>query len=933
MRLLKDILARGFRLSYKKMTEFLKDNRKIFIIFILTLVISFFSIEYINKLILEIGKTIDCQKSSFKIGYWILFLCIFIFYINLILKRYIHKKNITFLIYYISIIYISLRFVNIIQDDLKQDFKISFEKQDEIKFLYEYNIRYADIILIVAILHTLNLLYVLKKRFGLEYRNDELNFFIEDKLFSNQTIDNEKILLQLIENISGFKPEQSFSIGLNAVWGYGKSSFLHRFKLLYSEQYPKSIIFWYRIWKNKGSNAIIENFFEELKENLKPYSAEISNDIDKYVDSILSLSSSDLKKLSDFGKSFFNENETLESFYLNINNIIKTIDRQIVILLDDLDRLEKEEIMNTLKLIRTLSDFNNIIFISGYDRKYIIETIDVKKNNYLDKIFNVEINLLPFNSELIVNELLDLINSSFPKNESNEDEIDMYVVFKNLFDSNSDVQNSILSLEDIIDSYENKNSYKPNHQLSYQDFFETYRDVKRFVNEFKFNFSFINIRSNIVISEYILLKLLTYKFRDLQYAIFSDLNKILDKGIIDNVNRDIKILGADLSNDIYIYSFKVKESLKENLLKDYRDKDFNIIDAVFYRLFGKKSIEYYEKNQNSISKIFYTDIYIKNDIAGNIINISDMHTAHFENKLFDLAEGIDIKENKNLFSIANEIKQFIYNNRLNSKDQFLDSLKTLNYIIINSNYHDDKETVRILLDAFKFIYNGNKDVFNKDVFNIIKTESIGYLDLLFSDINVNLVRKKYSDDHNNSRYTNEISNVIDVEHLLIRKLEYLIESKSSPISVFNYYTKNTKYLVLDKRIIYSELANNLLKEDIYNRFKEYYNSNLFQTFKKDGININTAEFTGYAPYFALAQIFSNTNTLMSLVESPTEELYNQFYKEGWINLVNFLDTIPDSNNESEYEELFYSIKLIKKYIENGLAPLNASQYNQIWSHF
>jgi archaellum biogenesis ATPase FlaH len=33
------------------------------------------------------------------------------------------------------------------------------------------------------------------------------------------------------------------------------------------------------------------------------------------------------------------------------------------LLLDDLDRLETE-ILNTLKLIRTLSDFNNVIFIT-----------------------------------------------------------------------------------------------------------------------------------------------------------------------------------------------------------------------------------------------------------------------------------------------------------------------------------------------------------------------------------------------------------------------------------------------------------------------------------------------------------------------------------------------------------------------------------------
>jgi Cdc6-like AAA superfamily ATPase len=247
---------------------------------------------------------------------------------------------------------------------------------------------------------------LVQKKYNSIKTAEQIGAFLEDSLYVDSEIDNEQILQKLISSISGYKPKVAFSIGLNAVWGYGKSSFLHRFKDEYKKKNPKEIIFWNRIWKNKGSIAIIENFFEELKDNLKPYSGEISEDINKYVDSILSLSSTDLHKIINVGTNALSENSTLEKYFSDINDNIKKIDKQIIILLDDLDRLEKTEILNTLKLIRTLSDFNNVIFIAGYDRKYIVETIEMPKDNYLDKIFNVEINLLPFDEESIVNELL-----------------------------------------------------------------------------------------------------------------------------------------------------------------------------------------------------------------------------------------------------------------------------------------------------------------------------------------------------------------------------------------------------------------------------------------------------------------------------------------------------------------------------------------------
>lgn len=897
-------------------SNFFEKNKKVVTIFIFLIILSLFFMNKLTGLISEIGELLQ-YNISFKIGFGLLFLVIVILYISLINKRYIHKKSTSFLIYYISLIYLFLRFLSV------DKYAISFVNVFD-------SIKYADVLFVIALLHSLNLFSTKKNK----TKENEQIFFIDDAPYIDEAIDNEKILEQLIGTISNFKPKPAFSIGINAVWGYGKSSFLHRLKSQYTAKHPKSIVFWYRIWKNKGSNAIIENFFDELKNNLKPYSGEISNDIDKYVDSILSLSNTDLKKLNDFGKSFFIENETLESFYSDINDIIKTIDRQIIILLDDLDRLEKEEIMNTLKLIRTLSDFDNVIFIAGYDRQYITDTIDIKKANYLDKIFNVEINLLPFNPELISNELFRIIDINFPRSNSNEDETELYTVFKNLFDD-SYKYNQNISLQAIIPSNNDlENVISSNHKLSYENFLLTYRDVKRFVNEFKFNISFLGDRTNVVIEEYILLKLTTYKYRNLQNTLFNILEKFLDKGEINN-NGNITV-DSYFSDELYVYTNKNRDDLKKSMLINYSEEDFNIVDAVLCRLFGKKNGEYFQKNQNSIAKIFYTDIYIKNNIAGYLISISQMHTAYFENQLFDLALTIN-RENKNLFSVINEIKQFIYNNKPQSKEQFLDSIKTLNHIIKNTNIGDDKRSLEIFIEAFNKFYNKLKRPFNKDILDVINSRPIGYIDILIGELNMNFIRNIYSND-NNFLYSTEAYGIFEIEFLYIEKLKYLITIQSNPSIILEHYLRYPKYLVSDRRIIYSKETNNLIKNDIQNRFSKYFKTKLFKSLRKNGIDQNEGEFVGYAPYFALAQIFSDPNTILELVKFPkNESLYDKFYQKGWDNLLNFLKKIIEEEEEQNDEELIdieseltNSIKFIEEYKDKNYKALTENEYKQIW---
>jgi len=83
----------------------------------------------------------------------------------------------------------------------------------------------------------------------------------------------------------------------------------------------------------------------------------------------------------------------------------KGLGKKVVIIIDDLDRLTKEEIFDVLKLIRNTGDFPNTVYISCYDKIYLLHALQhFSKRNLnilLDKFFDLEIPLSPFPPKIL----------------------------------------------------------------------------------------------------------------------------------------------------------------------------------------------------------------------------------------------------------------------------------------------------------------------------------------------------------------------------------------------------------------------------------------------------------------------------------------------------------------------------------------------------
>ena len=225
---------------------------------------------------------------------------------------------------------------------------------------------------------------------------------------TNKTISGEKniYISVLAEKLLATNIEEhSFAVGLTGDWGVGKTTYLN---LLKEEIKDKADVVEFNPWLCSTSHQVTHDFFNSLREKLSPKYSILSNTIKEYA-----------KLLSNITIS---QNQTFamemiipakeESLYEQKNNLSKKfgeLPRPVFMFIDDIDRLEREEVFEVLRLIRNTGDISNIVYVVAYDKQYVTCVLEEKNikdaHSYLEKIFNVEVHIPKIEDEFIWTDL------------------------------------------------------------------------------------------------------------------------------------------------------------------------------------------------------------------------------------------------------------------------------------------------------------------------------------------------------------------------------------------------------------------------------------------------------------------------------------------------------------------------------------------------
>ncbi|MBE9468674.1 MAG: hypothetical protein IMY72_10215 [Bacteroidetes bacterium] len=364
---------------------------------------------------------------------------------------------------------------------------------------------------------------------------------------------------KLAKEIAGLNSEKSFSYGIVGEWGSGKTSFLN----MVENELKKNnnvIVVNFNPWESSSYLNIQKDFFSCLKYSLVGKSSEISPSINKYVKSFLNANKSSI--IESF-KNLFEEQYEFSKQFSAVNKAICKIKKKIIIIIDDIDRLEKEEILQVLKLIRNTGSFENTVFITAYDKNYINDTLKNSNNfggNYfIEKIFQQEIILPNYPFSILSNRLIDLLKKYYKYDAKISYEIGTRLRFIPI------EYNLIRGVPWSISNFS-------------EDIFLNLRDVYRFYNSFIYSYS--PIKDEVDLVDMFHLEMLKLKYYNVYDELknknffknkkeYSDYYEI-DEGKYNGFCRNKNVENSGTSLDIIRHLFPKENNTKDTSMISFK---------------------------------------------------------------------------------------------------------------------------------------------------------------------------------------------------------------------------------------------------------------------------------------------------------------------------------------------------------------------------
>lgn len=212
-------------------------------------------------------------------------------------------------------------------------------------------------------------------------------------------------------------------IGIYGAWGEGKTSVINFIKKELEEYNNVSIVN-FNPWRYNNEKALLHNFFSILASvldaNLKT-GKEKAGDILKKYGSILNFEipfiGGNMGEIADSVGNFLSEVD-IEKLKYRVEKIICDRGKKIVVFIDDIDRLDKNEIYSIFRLVKLTADFINTTYILSFDEKMVSAAIgdrygsgDEKAGKeFLEKIIQVPLNIPKAQSEALQKYCLELIS-------------------------------------------------------------------------------------------------------------------------------------------------------------------------------------------------------------------------------------------------------------------------------------------------------------------------------------------------------------------------------------------------------------------------------------------------------------------------------------------------------------------------------------------
>ena len=293
----------------------------------------------------------------------------------------------------------------------------------------------------------------------------------------NDVLDRKLFAESIAKAITSYSDNECLSIGIYGGWGTGKTSLANMIiDKLPNEGYA---IIKFDSWQYSNMNELIYQIFKSISKAFKM--SDVSSVINgaanaigtigsiikvgKYIPVISSIAEPISNVFKDYSEAIKHNNDTgnsLDEIKAEIDKTLVNSKIKLVFVIDDIDRLTKDEIRLLFQAIKALGDFSNTIYILLMDKEVVENSLNGIQggsgSDYLKKIIQIPV-MIPEAHKVRLKYLIHL-----------------------------DIQ-KIITLEQYN---ANKDQFDSSLNLCVLPYVNNLRDIKRIFNLFIFKYSLLN---------------------------------------------------------------------------------------------------------------------------------------------------------------------------------------------------------------------------------------------------------------------------------------------------------------------------------------------------------------------------------------------------------------------------------------------------------
>ena len=198
----------------------------------------------------------------------------------------------------------------------------------------------------------------------------------------------------------------SIVVGVYGPWGEGKTSVLNMV-IEELERLSNSVAVRFNPWRFRDETQLLDNFFsvlaEKLDARLKTRGESLSETFKRYSGLLAAIPY--VKEVANAVGSL--PTADLEELKGRLEKVLGEAGTRIVVVMDDIDRLDKEEIQAVFKLVKLSADFPNTAYVLAFDEQMVSAALAEKYGSFeagrsfLEKIVQVPLRLPPADSEAL----------------------------------------------------------------------------------------------------------------------------------------------------------------------------------------------------------------------------------------------------------------------------------------------------------------------------------------------------------------------------------------------------------------------------------------------------------------------------------------------------------------------------------------------------